>query len=234
MWVVLLGQEVVVLVALDHEVQLVKLVPWRLPRGIVPQSRGLVDHSLRNSARAEALVFDVRSCCCRRRRSLHARRSGLRVDVGLQNEERRFGTRCLGNLTDWRTGGESRYLLRRRRDAHSRSRRCGWGGPLLRQNEPKGRKPDDYQCGNDNDDHAHVLTLSAKAAAALIMFKRSFGMMTDLPLTVSTSGRGGVACYLRTSNAFSSSTGSDYEDRMVRTTSSSSQQPPRTSEKWRS
>jgi hypothetical protein len=41
-------------------------------------------------------------------------------------------------------------------------------------------------------------------------------------------------CYLRTSNAFSSSTGSDYEDRMARTTSSSSQQPPRTSEKWRS
>jgi hypothetical protein len=28
----------------------------------------------------------------------------LRVDVGLQNEGRRFGTRRLGNLTDWRTG----------------------------------------------------------------------------------------------------------------------------------
>ena len=39
-------------------------------------------------------------------------------------------------------------------------------------------------------------------------------------------------CYLRTLNAFSSSTGFDYEDRMVHTTSSSSQQPPRTSEKW--
>src|ERR1700733_11972181 len=37
-------------------------------------------------------------------------------------------------------------------------------------------------------------------------------------------------CYLRTLNAFSSSIGSDYEDRMVRATSSSSQQPPRTSE----
>ena len=38
--------------------------------------------------------------------------------------------------------------------------------------------------------------------------------------------------YLRTLNAFSSSTGSDYEDRIVHATSSSSQQPPRTSEKW--
>jgi len=38
----------------------------------------------------------------------------LRVDVGPQNEGRRFGTRRLGNLTDWRTGGESKYLLRRR------------------------------------------------------------------------------------------------------------------------
>jgi hypothetical protein len=40
---------------------------------------------------------------CRRRQSLHARRhwaAGLRVDVGLQNEARRFETRRLGNLTD--------------------------------------------------------------------------------------------------------------------------------------
>jgi len=34
----------------------------------------------------------------------------LRVDLGLQNEGKGFGTRCLGNLTDWRTGGESSYL----------------------------------------------------------------------------------------------------------------------------
>jgi hypothetical protein len=66
--------------------------------------------------------------------------------------------------------------------------RLGW--PPFSPKRAKGRKPDDYQCGNDNDDHAHVVTLSAKAAAAVIMFKRSFGMMTDLPLTVSTSGRG--------------------------------------------
>ena len=126
------------------------------PRGIVLQARGLVDHSFGNSARA--LVFDIRSRRCRRR-SLRDRRhwaAGLRVDVGLQNEGRRFGTRRLGNLTDWRTGGESRYLLRHRRDAHSRSRRCGWSAPLLRQNEPQGRNADDRQRSNDyDDDQAH-------------------------------------------------------------------------------
>ena len=98
---------------LQFEIKLKLLQFLCPPRGIVLQSRGLADHSLGNSARAEALVFDIWSCCCRRRRSLHARRhwaAGLRVDVGLQNEERRFGTRRLGNLTDWRTGGESRYL----------------------------------------------------------------------------------------------------------------------------
>jgi hypothetical protein len=143
-------------------------------RGIVLQSCGLVDHSLGNSARA--LVFDIRSCCCRQR-SLRDRRhwaAGLRVDVGLQNEGRRFGTCRLGNLTDWRTGGESRYLLRRRRDAHSRSRRCGWSAPLLRQNEPQGRNAEDRQHSNDNDDQAHLITLSARAAAGVDHVQKKF------------------------------------------------------------
>jgi hypothetical protein len=41
-------------------------------------------------------------------------------------------------LTERRTGGESRYVLRRRSEAHS-GHRTGWGGPLLRGNHPKGR-----------------------------------------------------------------------------------------------
>ena len=44
----------------------------------------------------------------------------------------------------------------------------------MRQNEPKGRKPDDYQCGNDNDDHAHVVTLSTKAAAGVDHVQKKF------------------------------------------------------------
>jgi hypothetical protein len=121
-----------------------------------------VDQSLGNSARA--LVFEIRRGRCRRR-SLRDRRhwaAGLRVDVGLQNEGRRIRTRRLGNLTDWRTGGESRYLLRHRSDVHSRSRCCGWGGPLLRQNEPQGRNAEDRERSNDNDDQAHLITLLSK------------------------------------------------------------------------
>jgi hypothetical protein len=106
------------------------------PRGIVLQSRGLVDQSLGNSARA--LVFEIRSCRCRRRSLRDGRHwaAGSRVDVGPQNEGRRFGTRGLGNLTDWRTGGESRYL-RRRRDAHSRNRRCRWSAPFCAKMSPR-------------------------------------------------------------------------------------------------
>jgi hypothetical protein len=143
------------------------------PRGIVLQSRGLVDQSLGNSA--WGLVFDIRSCRCRRR-SLRDRRhwaTGLRVDVGLQNEGRRFGTRRLGNLTDWRTGGESRYLLRHRSRVHSRSRCCRRSAPLLRQNKPRGRDTEDHQRSNDNDDQAHLITLLSKAhrrLPALILF----------------------------------------------------------------
>jgi hypothetical protein len=40
-------------------------------------------------------------------------------------------------------------------------------------------------------------------------------------------------CFLPISNAFSSLTGSDYEDRMVPAMSSSSQPPPKTSGSWR-
>src|SRR4029078_5525001 len=99
------------------------------PRGIVLQSRGLVDQSLGNTARA--LVFDIRSRHWRRRsmRDYHHWATGLRVDLGLQNEGQGFGTRCLGNLTDWRTGGESSYLLHLRPDAHIRSGRLGGGVP---------------------------------------------------------------------------------------------------------
>ena len=131
------------------------------PRGIVLQSRGLVDQSLGNSARA--LVFEIWSCRCRRRSPRDGRHwaAGLRVYVGPQNEGLCFGTRRLGNLTDWRTGGESRYLLRRRRDAHSRSRRCGWGAPLLRQNEPQCRNAD-HQFSDQYDDQAHLITLLSK------------------------------------------------------------------------
>ena len=77
----------------------------------------------------------------------------------LQNEERCFGTRRLGNLTDRRSGGESGYVLCRRSDAHGRGRRCGWGGPLLRGDEPKGRKAEDHQRGDDNDDESHLQAL---------------------------------------------------------------------------
>ena len=77
----------------------------------------------------------------------------------LQNEERCFGTRRLGNLTDRRSGGESGYVLCRRSDAHGRGRRCGWGGPLLRGDEPKGRKAEDHQRGDDNDDKSHLQAL---------------------------------------------------------------------------
>ena len=43
-----------------------------------------------------------------------------------------------------------------------------------------------------------------------------------------------LKCCSPISNAFSSSIGSDYEGRMVRVMSSFSQQPPKTSESWRS
>jgi hypothetical protein len=76
---------VVLEIKLQFEIKLKLLQFVCPPRGIVLQSRGLVDHSLGNSART--LVFDFRSGHCRR--SLRDRRhwaAGLRVDVGLQNE----------------------------------------------------------------------------------------------------------------------------------------------------
>jgi hypothetical protein len=70
-----------------------------------------------------------------------------------------FGTRRLSNLTDRRTRGERRFVVCRRSDAHSRGRRCGWGGPLLRGDEPKGRKAEDHQRGDDRDDKSHLILL---------------------------------------------------------------------------
>ena len=75
-----------------------------------------------------------------------------------------------GNLTDRRTGGESGYVLCRRSDAHGRGRRCGWGGPLLRGDEPKGRKAEDHQRGDDNDDESHLQALKRCAKLLRLFF----------------------------------------------------------------
>jgi len=46
----------------------------------------------------------------------------------------------------------------------------GWGGSHLRGDEPKGRKADDHQRGDDNDDESHLQALKRCAKLLRLFF----------------------------------------------------------------